>query len=260
MIKHLKELYSYRRLLYVFVYRDIKARYKHTSLGIAWAIIQPLFLMFIFTLVFSYFFKVSTGGIPYPVFSYVALLPWTFISRVVTASGVNFIGSRGLITRIYFPREIIPLSTVLSSLVDFAFGTLVFALMLFFYKIPLTMSFLFILLILPIQILLASGLALLSSILMALFRDMQFAMPLFVQIWMYGSPIIYSVHNLQKRFQILFYFNPVTGIIEGFRDSIVLGRIPDFGYLATSFIFALLIFVFGYWLFKRLEYIIVDIM
>lgn len=260
MIKHLKQLYSCRALLFVFVYRDIKARYKHTSLGIAWAIIQPLFLMFIFTLVFSYFFKVSTGGVPYPVFSYVALLPWSFISRVVSASGINFVGSRGLITRIYFPREIIPLSAVVSSLVDMAFGAVVFALMLIYYRIPPTLALLLVFLILPIQILLASGLALLSSVLMSLFRDLEFAMPLLIQLWMYASPVIYSVHNLQKRFKILFYFNPTTGIIEGYRDSIIHGRIPDLGYLGTSTVWALLIFIFGYWVFKRLEYLIVDIM
>lgn len=259
MINHLKELYQYRQLLLVFVYRDIKARYKHTSLGIAWAIIQPLFLMFIFTLVFSYFFKVSTGGVPYPIFSYVALLPWTFISKVFSNSGSKFINSRKIITRIYFPREIIPLSEVISALVDFAFGSLVFIVMIFYYKISLTLSLVFLILILPIQILLACGLALLSTVFTALFRDLQFAMPLLTQLWMYASPIIYSVHSLQKRFQIYFYFNPTTGIIDGYRDILVHGRFPDFSYLGSSLLFSLLLFWLGYWLFKRLEPTLLDI-
>lgn len=260
MIKHLKELYEYRSLLFAFVYRDIKARYKHTSLGIAWAVIQPLALMFVFTIVFSHFFKVNTGGAPYPVFSYVALLPWIFLSKSFRTSGASFIGSRKLISRIYFPREIIPLSTVLSALVDFAFGSLIFVLMLLYYKIPLTSSFSFILILLPLQIILASGLALLSSVLTALFRDLEFALPLLVQIWMYASPVIYSVRNLQERFRIFFYFNPTTGIFDGYRDSIVNGRLPDLGYLTASFIISLGFLFFGYWLFKRVEYLVVDIM
>lgn len=259
MIKNLKELYEYRSLLWVFAYRDIKARYKQTSIGISWAIIQPMFLMFVFTLVFSHFFKVNTGGKPYPVFSYVALLPWTFLSRTITASGNQFLGSRSLITRIYFPREIIPLSTALSALVDFAFGSLVFILMLFYYHIPFTPAFLFILLILPVQLLLAGGLSLFSSAMMALFRDFEFAMPLLTQLWMYASPIIYSVHNLQPRFQSLFYLNPVTGIVDSYRTSILDGQIPDLGYLGSSALISLLLFISAYWLFKKVEYFVVDI-
>ncbi|OGY18497.1 MAG: hypothetical protein A3F04_02025 [Candidatus Chisholmbacteria bacterium RIFCSPHIGHO2_12_FULL_49_9] len=260
MIAHLRELYTYRSLLFAFVLRDYKARYKHTSLGIAWAIIQPLFLMFVFTLVFSIFFKVNTGGVPYPVFSYVALLPWTFISKAFSVSGQKFISSRGLITKIYFPREIIPLSVVLSNLIDFGFGTLVFILMFIYYRIPLSPSLVFLLVLFPMQILLATGLSLLGSVLSALFRDLEFAMPLFIQIWMYASPVIYSVRNLQSRFHLFFYFNPVTGIIDGFRDAIILGRVPDLRYLATSFVISVFIFFFGYWMFKRLEYVLVDIL
>ncbi len=260
MIKHLKELYKYKSLLFVFVYRDIKARYKRTSIGIAWAIIQPLFLMLVFTLVFSHFFKVNTGGKPYPIFSYIALLPWTFISRSLLSSGTQFVGYRGLITRIYFPREIIPLTTVLSALVDFAFGSIVFIFMLFYYQISLTPAAFFILLLLPIQIVLAIGLALIASAMSVLFRDLQFAIPLLTQLWMYGSPIIYSVRNLQPRFKSFFYFNPVTGIVDGYRDCIINGQIPDLGYLSSSAIFSLLILFFGYWFFKKLEYFVIDIM
>lgn len=260
MINQLKKLYTYRSLLYVFVYRDFKARYRHAALGITWAIIQPLFLMFIFTLVFSHFFKVSTGGIPYPIFSYVALLPWTFLSKTLTTSGNKFIGSRALITKVYFPREIIPLSTVISAIIDFAFGSLVFIFMLFYYKISFTPFMFFIPLILPLQIILALGLALLSSVLMVLFRDLQFAIPLFARLWMYASPIIYSVHNLQKHYKILFYFNPTTGIIESYRDSIIYGRMPDIGYLISSAVVSLLLFIISYWLFKRLEHLLIDIL
>ena len=260
MIEHFKELYSYRALLTAFVVRYLKARYRHTSLGIAWAIIQPLFLMFIFTLVFSYFFKVSTGGPPYPIFSYVALLPWTFISKTFSASGSKFVGSRGLISKIYFPREIIPFSIVLSGLVDFFFGSLVFIAMLVYYQIPISVSFLYLLLLLPTQIILATGLSLLGSVLTALFRDVEFAMPLFIQIWMYASPVIYSVRNLHERFRPFFYINPATGILDGYRDSIILGRNPDFGFLVTSFLISVATFFVAYWLFKRLEYLVVDIL
>lgn len=260
MQKQFKELFNYRSLLYIFVYRDYKAKYKHTVLGIAWSIIQPLFLMLIFTLVFSHFFKVNTGGKPYPVFSFVALLPWTFISSVVNSAGNKFVGSRPIISRIYFPREIIPLSTVVSSLLDSFFATFVFILMLLFYKIPITPLFLFILIILPVQILLASGLSLIMSVMSVLFRDLHFAMPLLIQIWMYASPVIYSVHNLQDKFKPLFYFNPLTGIIDGYRNIILDGKPPDFSYLASSAIFSVLVFIVGYRVFKKLEYTLVDIM
>lgn len=260
MIDNLKELWQYKYLVHTFVMRDIKARYKQTSIGILWAVIQPMFLMFIFTLVFSYFFKVDTGGKPYPIFSYVALLPWMFISRVLTASGNQFLSSQGLITRVYFPREIIPLSATLSALVDFAFGSLVFILMLFYYHIPLTPTFLFVLIILPIQVLLATGLSLFSSAMVSLFRDFEFALPLLTQLWMYASPIIYSVHNLQPRFQSFFYLNPVTGIVDGYRSSILNGQVPDLGYLGSSALISLLLTITAYWLFKKVEYFIVDIL
>jgi lipopolysaccharide transport system permease protein len=260
MWKSLGELWEYRQLVWVLVLRDIKARYKHTTVGIAWAVIQPLFLMFVFTLVFSRFFNVSTGGVPYPVFSYVALLPWTFISRVMAASGSQFIGSRGLITKIYFPREVIPMSSVLSALVDFGFGVLVLVLMMIYYQIGLTSSLWWVIVILPTQLLLALGLAFFSSATMALFRDLQFAMPLLTQLWMYASPVIYSVRNLQPEYKVWFYLNPLTGIVDGYRDCVVGGRVPDLGYLTASVVMAVLAFVVGYWLFKKVEYFVVDIM
>jgi lipopolysaccharide transport system permease protein len=260
MLEHLKELWNYRMLLWLFVYRDIKARYKHTTLGITWVIIQPLFLMFVLTLVFSHFFNVATSGVPYPIFSYVALLPWIFISKIVSTTGNKFIINQSLITRIYFPREIIPLSEVVSGLIDFGFASIVFILMAFFYHVSFTPALLFLLIIIPIQIILSSGLALIVSVLSVLFRDLQFAIPLVTQLWMYASPVIYSVHNLQERYKVLFYINPLTGIIEGYRDILIYGNSPDFSYLLSSLGFSLLFLLFGYWFFKKLEYTLIDIM
>lgn len=257
--KNLYQIYQYRSLFNVFVFRDFKARYRYAGLGSAWAVLQPLSLMIILTIVFSRFFKVETNGIPYPIFSYSALLPWMFISKILTSSGNQFMGNRKLITRIYFPREIIPLSTVGTTLIDFSFGIIVFLMMLMIYQIPVNANILFVFLILPVQILLGIGIALLTTVLTALFRDLQFVIPLLVQIWMYASPVIYSVHNLQSKYLWFFYLNPLTGIIEGYRDVIIKGQLLSGDFLISSVLISLILTLVSYSLFKRLEPLIVDI-
>ena len=259
MVGYVRELVRYRYLIYVFTARDLLARYKQTFIGILWAIIQPLFLMLVFTVIFAKFLGVSTGGVPYPVFSYVALLPWTFMNRAISASSESLLNFKHLITKIYFPREVAPLSVVVSSFVDFGIGFFVFLLMMVYYHVPLTWNFLFILLLIPLQIIFAAGLALFLSSVTVIVQDLKFALPLFMQIWMYGTPIIYSVTNIKSSLKVLFYFNPLVGIIEGYRQTILLGKPPLWDFLAISTIFSLLFFVFGYWVFKKLEPYVIDI-
>ena len=257
--QQLKELYQYRYLVSTFVIRDIKARYRQTSLGVAWAIIQPLLLTGIFTIIFSKFLKVSTGGVPYPIFSFIALAAWTFISRSITAGSENLIGNSGFITKIYFPREVFPLATVLSSLIDFTVSSLVSLLLLIVYKIPFTWHLIFIPLVFCIQILLAISFALVASAITVLFRDLQFAFPFLVQILMYGSPVIYSTRNLQQNLQIFFYLNPITGIIEGYRSILLYHEIPNLIYLGISFSFSFILLTSSYLLFKRIEKYLADV-
>jgi len=260
MRDHLKELWQAKNILWMFVSRDLKARYRNTTLGIAWAIIQPLFLMLIFTLLFDKFFNVSTGGVSYPVFSYAALLPWTFFSRIMSASGTNFSGSRGILTKIYFPREVIPFSVVLSSLIDFGFASIVFIVMLAIANIPIRLTVVFVMLLLPVQIVLGLAISLLFATIGILFFDFKFAIPLLTQLIMYASPIVYSVHNLQTKYIPFFYLNPLTGIIESYRQSIVMGRWPDMSFFLTSVGFAFFAFIVSYWIFKKLEYFFVDVL
>ncbi|OGD63333.1 hypothetical protein A2160_02505 [Candidatus Beckwithbacteria bacterium RBG_13_42_9] len=259
MLKELKELYQYRYLITTFVIRDVKARYRQTSLGIGWAIIQPLFLTGIFTIIFGNFLKVSTSGIPYPVFSFIALAAWTFISRSITAGSANLIGNSTIISKVYFPREVIPLATVISSLVDFGISSILMFLLLIFYHISFTWHLVLIPIIFLIQILMAISLALFSAAATVVFRDLLFAIPFLVQILMYGSPIIYSVKNLQRQFQILFYFNPITGIIEGYRSVLLYHEIPNLIYLGISFGFSIILLWTSYVFFKRIERYLADV-
>lgn len=256
----LLELWKYRELVPLFVERDIQARYKQTFLGIFWAILQPLLMMGVLTLIFSNFLKVDSAGIPYPIFSYTALVPWTFIARTVTASSVSLLTYKSLITKVYFPREIVPLSVVLSSLVDFFLASLVFVGMMILYQVPVTISVLYVLILLPIQILFAGGIALFLSSLGILFRDIQFALPFMVQVWMYGTPVIYGLQGISSKYLPLFYLNPAAGIIEGYRRTVLFGEAPNWELLGVSVLFSFLFLGFSYWFFKRMELFIVDVM
>jgi lipopolysaccharide transport system permease protein len=259
LMAQLKELWQYRELIHTFVVRDIKARYRQTTIGIAWAVIQPLFLTGIFTIVFSKFLKVSTGGVPYPVFSYIALAVWTFISRSIIASSTNIISNYGIFSKVYFPREVIPLSTVVSSLVDFTVASGLSILLLLVYRIPLTWQVSLLPLIIIIQVLLACALALAAAGLTVIFRDLQFAFPFLVQLLMYASPVVFSVRNLQSRFKTLFYFNPITGVIEGYRSILLYHELPNFVYLSISTGFALALLLVSYLVFKRIEKYLADV-
>jgi len=260
MKEHLMGLWQYKNLIWLFVQRDLQARYKQTFLGVGWAVIQPLFLMLVFSLIFDKFLKVDSSGIPYPIFSYAALLPWLFISRSMNVAATSLIGFKALVTKVYFPREIVPLSIMVSSLVDFAIGSLVFFIMLLHFKVDVGGWGLFLVFLVPMMILLAGALALIVSTLTAIFRDLQFAMPLFVQLWMYASPVIYGLQGIQKTYLPLFYLNPAAGIIDSFRRVILLNQAPNWGLLASSGIWAVGLFVFGYWLFKKLEGFVIDIL
>lgn len=256
----LSALLEYKNLLYVFVLRDIVARYKQTAIGVGWAVIQPLFLMVIFSLIFGRFLGVSSGDVPYPIFSYVGILPWTFFSRSLLTASESLLNFGNLISKVYFPREIAPLSYVISSLVDFGIGLLVFLLLLIFYKVPLTLTFFYLLILIPIQIFLASGLAILLSGITVMVQDLKFALPLLIQILLYASPVIYSITNIQSQFKILFYLNPFVGIIESYRQVIIFNRPPVWDYLSISVLFGFLFTVGGWWLFKKLEPYFVDIL
>jgi len=213
----LQDLWEYRELLYFLVWRDIKVRYKQTVIGAGWAIIQPFFTMVIFGLFFGLLAKIPSEGLPYPVFFYSALLPWTYFAHALTGATNTMVDNQRIITKIYFPRLILPLATVLSGLVDFAIAFTILIGMMVFYSIGPTAAFL----LLPVFLLLALatglGVGLWLSVLNAIYRDVRYVVPFLVQSWMFASPVAYPNRLVPEQWRWLYGLNPMAGVIEGFR-------------------------------------------
>jgi lipopolysaccharide transport system permease protein len=256
---NLNDLWAYRELLYFLTWRDIKVRYKQTALGASWAIIQPLFTMLLFTLFFGKLAKLPSDGIPYPIFAYAGLLPWTFFSNAVTNSGNSLVGSSNLITKVYFPRMIIPGAAVGAGLVDFAIAFVVLVGLMIYYGVALTPSLLALPLLLALTTLLALGVGMWTSALNVKYRDIRYALPFLIQLWMFASPIIYPASLMPQRWRWVLRLNPLTGIIEGYRASL-LGRTPfDWPSLGISTVITLAILVYSAYSFRRMERTFADI-
>jgi len=255
---NLKEVLAHKELLYFFIWRDIKIRYKQTGLGVAWAIIQPLFAMIIFTVIFGKLAKVPSEGIPYPLFSYAAILPWTLFSEGLTRSTTSMTSNANIMTKVYFPRLILPIAGILSPLIDFfiSFIILIF-LMLFYGYLPTVNIFLFpIFLLLLICTSLSVGLWL--SSLNVQYRDFQYTLPFLIQIWLYASPIVYSSNLIPVKYQMLYGLNPMAGVIEGFR-WVLLGTPPPSGIVLFSALAVIILLISGLFYFKRMEQYFADI-
>ena len=256
----LSDLWAYRELLYFLTWRDVKVRYKQTALGVAWAIIQPVFTMIIFTLFFGKLagIEAQTGGIPYPIFAYAGLLPWTFFSNALSASGNSLVGSANLITKVYFPRMIIPGAAVAAGLVDFAIAFLILIALMFYYGVTLSLNILMLLPLVLLTALLALGMGMWLSALNVKYRDVRFALPFLIQLWMFVSPVIYPSTFLPAKWRWLLMLNPLTGIIEGFRSALF-GRAFDWTALALSTLIALVLLVYSSYSFRRMEKSFADI-
>jgi lipopolysaccharide transport system permease protein len=256
---NLRELWAYRELLYFFVWRDIKVRYKQTVFGLAWAIAQPLLMMVVFSLFFGTLAKMPSQGIPYPLFTYSALLPWTLFASGITRASNSLVGESNLIQKVYFPRLLMPLASILSPLVDFliAFVVLI-GLMLYFGYLPgITMLWLPLFLIL--ELLLALGVGLWLSAINVEYRDVAFVVPFLVQVWLFASPVIYSSNFVPERFQVAYgLINPMSGIIESFR-WVILGTEPPSYLLAASAGIVVAVLVSGAFYFRRREKAFADI-
>ncbi|HEV2835603.1 MAG TPA: ABC transporter permease [Pyrinomonadaceae bacterium] len=256
----LRELWVYRELLYFLTWRDVKVRYKQTFLGVAWAIIQPLFTMVIFTLFFGRLagLEQRTGGIPYPLFAYAGLLPWTFFSNALTNSGNSLVGSANLITKVYFPRMIVPGAAVAAGLMDFAIGFLLLIPLMVYYDVPATWN----LIMVPVLVLLitifAVGVGTWLSALNVKYRDIRFALPFLIQLWMFVSPIIYPASILPERWRWLLHLNPLTGIIEGFKSALF-GQPFNWLSIAVSTTLTLLMLIYAAFSFSRVERSFADI-
>jgi len=256
---NLSELWRYRELLYFFVWRDIKIRYKQTVIGAGWAIIQPFCTMVVFSLFFGMLAKIPSEGLPYPVFYYSALLPWTYFANALGQATHTMVENQRVITKVYFPRVILPVAAVVSGLVDFAIALIILiAMMLFYGIIPTGAAILLpLLLLLGITTALAAGLWL--SALNAIYRDVRYAVPFLIQFWMFASPVAYPSSLVPEKWRWLYGLNPMAGVIEGFRWSLTgQGQAPG-QLMIASVVAVLLVLIGGLIYFQKMEGTVADV-
>jgi len=253
------EMWEYRELLYFLVWREIKLRYKQTVIGIGWAVLQPFATMVVFSLFFGVLAKLPPGDIPYPVFFYSALLPWTYFAGALTGATNSMVEHQRLITKVYFPRVLLPLASVISGLVDFAIAFVLLVGMMFYYGIAPTAATLLVPAFLLLAILTALGAGLWLAALNAMYRDVRYVVPFLVQFWMFASPVVYPSTLVPERWRWLYGLNPMAGVIEGFRWA-VLGRgEPPGTLLFVSAGAVLLMLIGGALYFRRMEGTIADV-
>ncbi|MCG3209402.1 MAG: hypothetical protein FOGNACKC_03026 [Anaerolineae bacterium] len=249
----LTELYGARELLFTWTMRDFKVRYSQSLLGAAWAILQPLSLMVIFSVIFSVFIKVPTDGVPYPVFAYTALLPWTLFANSLSTAIPSLVTNMSLVSKIHFPREILPLSAILVSFIDFLIACSVYVILLIFFQYPIGPTVLLVPLVLFIQIILTFALSLMASAFMVFYRDVRFVIPLALQLWMYATPIIYPITVVPEWLRPFYYLNPMAVLITAYRDIILHNQMPNWTYLGLATLLSGLLLVVAYPYFKQAE-------
>jgi lipopolysaccharide transport system permease protein len=255
----LRDLWEYRELLYFLVWRDVKVRYKQTVLGAAWAIIQPFFTMVVFSLFFGQLAKMPSDGIPYPIFSYAALVPWTFFASGLGQSSNSLVGSANLITKVYFPRLVMPISSVISGTVDFVLAFIVLLGMMLFYGIVPTINVIWLPLLLLLALVAALGVGLWLSAMNVQFRDVRYVVPFLTQFWLFATPIAYPSSLLSEPWRTLYGLNPMVGVVEGFRWALLgTNTAPGLVIIASS-LAALFLLVSGAFYFRRMEKTFADV-
>jgi lipopolysaccharide transport system permease protein len=255
----LKELWDYRELLYFLIWRDVKVKYKQTIIGAGWAILQPFMTMIVFTLVFNKIADISSEGIPYPIFAYTGLLAWNLFAGALNRSTVSLVSQVGLVSKVYFPRLIIPLSATISGVVDFAIAFIILLGMMFWYGILPTAALLSVPLFITIALVAALSVGLWLSALYVRYRDVGQAIPFLVQIWMFASPVAYPVSAVPEKWRLLYSLNPLAGVIEGFRWAMLGKESPDFVVIAVSAIAMITLLFGGIAYFKRTERTFADL-
>lgn len=255
----LREVWAYRELLYFLVWRDIKVRYKQTALGAAWAIIQPFFSMVIFSLFFGKLAKMPSDGIPYPIFAYAGLVPWTFFANGLSQSANSLVDSANLIRKVYFPRLTIPIANVLSGLVDFALAFIVLIAMMLWYGIVPTGRILWLPLFLLLALVTALAVGLWLSVLNVEYRDVRYTIPFLTQFWMFATPIVYPSSLLSEPWRTIYGINPMVGVVEGFRWALLDTKTAPGPMIAVSACAALILLVGGAFYFRRMEKTFADV-
>ncbi|MDT5060831.1 MAG: lipopolysaccharide transport system permease protein [Acidobacteriota bacterium] len=254
----LRAIWTYRELLYFLTWRDVKVRYKQTILGIAWVGMQPILTTLVFTIFLGKVMRVPSEGIPYPLFIYAGMLPWTFFSGAITSSSNSLVGNAHLITKIYFPRVLIPISAIAARLLDFVISFLALIALMIYYGVGVTWGLLMLPALIALVTLLALGVGMATSALNVKYRDVGVMMPLLLQLWMFASPVIYPMSALPANWQRLYSLNPLVGVIEGFRASL-LGRGFDWTSLVVSTAIAVVLLVFAAFSFRRMDTHFADI-
>ena len=249
----LRELWDHRELLYFFAWRDVKVRYKQTALGAAWAILQPLLTMLLFTVVFGRLAKIPSDGVPYPIFAYAGLLPWTFFSTAVTLSSMSLVTTPDLITKVYFPRLTIPISSPLAGLLDFAVGGIGLIALCAYYAIFPGVQVLVVLPLVLLALVAATGVGALLSALNVQYRDVRYVLPFLVQLWFFATPIAYPSSLFDEPWRTLIGLNPMVGVVEGFRWALLGTSSASAGTVLTSVGMTLVLLVGGFAYFRRVE-------
>jgi len=256
----LRELWEYRELLYFLIWRDVKVRYKQTVLGAAWAIIQPFFTMVVFSLFFGKLAKMPSDGIPYPIFSYAALVPWSFFSRGLNQASNSLVGSARLIKKVYFPRLAIPIASVLSGVVDFLLAFLVLLGMMLAYGVVPTINVLWLPLFLLLSLVTSLGVSLWLSAMNVQFRDVRYTVPFITQVWLFATPIAYPSSLIENPWlRTLYGLNPMTGVVEGFRWALLGTNTAPGPIIAVSSLVALASMIGGAYYFRRMEKTFADV-
>ena len=253
------ELWAYRELIYFFVWRDIKVRYKQTAIGAAWAVLQPLLNALVFTLFFGRLAHISSDGLPYLIFYYSALLPWMYFAGALQNSTTTIVENQRLVTKVYFPRLALPLSSVLSGLVDFGISFLMFIVLMIYYRIHPSWAMLMAPAFLLLAVLTALGVGLWLSALNAIYRDVRYVVPFLVQFWMLASPVAYPSSLVSAKWRWLYGLNPMAGVIEGFRWSLTGTGSPPGRLILVSSCVVVIVLVSGVAYFQKMETTIADV-
>lgn len=259
MIEHLKNLYHARELLQAWTWRIVRVRYQQSLLGGLWAIVQPLATVAIFSIVFTRFVRIDTGGVPYVLFSFATVAPWSLFSGAFSDCVVSLVQNMNLVTKIYFPREVLPIAAMLARLVDFGIAFALLVILMLYFQAPFAGAiWLYLPVLIVIQLALALGLGLIGAALNVFYRDVSHIIPLGLQIWMYASPIIYPVSMVPADWRPFYYLNPMVGVVESYRAILLYGSAPNPD-LVYSAAVAISMLVLGYWFFKRVELQFADV-
>jgi lipopolysaccharide transport system permease protein len=255
----LRELWEYRELLYFLIWRDVKVRYKQTALGAAWAILQPLMMMAVFSLFFGYLARLPSDGVPYPIFTLCALLPWQLFAHALTESSNSLVANERLLTKVYFPRLVVPIAAVLGGLVDCAIAFVILLLMMLYYGVVPTWAIVTLPGFILLAVITALGVGLWLSALNVQYRDVRHTMGFLIQFWLFATPVAYSSSLVPERWRPLYGLNPMVGVVEGFRWALLGKSEPPGAVLAVSVAVVVLLLIGGLYYFRRMEQEFADV-